>query len=41
MRTNPNKLVCLVFVWVMTHIRIVLGKKIMKDLEERYVLKDD
>ena len=24
-KTNPNYSLCLVYVWVMTHIRVVLG----------------
>ena len=34
-RTNPNKFLCLVCVWVMTHIRIVLGI-----IHERFLKKD-
>ena len=39
-RTNPNKSLGLVCVWVMTHIRMVLGV-IHEKFEERYVMKDD
>ena len=33
--TNPNKSLCLVCVWVMTHIRIVLGI-----IHQRFLKKD-
>ena len=34
-RKNPNKSLCLVCVWVMTHIRIVLGI-----IHEKFLKKD-
>ena len=34
-KTNPNKSLCLVCVWVMTHIRIVL-----RIIHERFLHKD-